>query len=200
MKKALLLINLQQDFLRGPMMIPEAENTLGYINELLQNTPYDEVIFSRDFYPENHISFADTHGKAVGSTLKTEVSDIFLYPKHCVADTQGASFPENLIISPATQEVFTGTKKDFPAYSSFFELNPFMPTGLHPYLQEKDIELIEIAGWGLEYRVKHTCLDAARLGYITCLHYKGAAAVNSKTGGKQEVILELLESSVSILS
>jgi len=59
--------------------------------------------------------------------------------------------------------------------------------------------LLEVVGLALDYCVKFTCLDAAQLGYVTCLHFNGTRAVNVKPENGKDAIYEMLQNSVTIL-
>jgi len=59
MKKALIVVDVQNDFCEGgALAVPFANNIIPYINKLITKNYYDEVVFTQDFHPENHQSFA----------------------------------------------------------------------------------------------------------------------------------------------
>lgn len=72
-KTALLLIDVQDCFLEanttsgepGSLSVP-ASHIIPRINQLRaeKSCLFDEVVFSQDFHPENHVSFGSTHGLA----------------------------------------------------------------------------------------------------------------------------------------
>jgi len=72
-------------------------------------------------------------------------------------------------------------------------------TGLEDYLKYHDIELVEIVGLAMDYCVKYTCLDAAKIGFVTCLHFNGTRAVNASPDNGQKAIYEMLENTVTVL-
>lgn len=200
MKKALIVVDVQNDFCEaGALEVPGASSVIPYINSLIQENEYDEIIFTQDWHPADHKSFASNNGKNVGETVNMNGIPQFMWPDHCVQGTFGAEFHPNLDITKATHIVQKGKNSEIDSYSGFQDNNHFMKTDLDDYLKFKDIELVEIAGLALDYCVKYTCLDAAKNGYITCLHFNGTKAVNVKPENAKNAIYELLENSVTVL-
>jgi len=77
MTQALLIIDVQNDFLPpdGALAVPDGEDVIAPINELLASDRFGLVIATRDWHPPDHHSF-----KAQGGP----------WPEHCVQDTAGA--------------------------------------------------------------------------------------------------------------
>lgn len=200
MKKALIVVDVQNDFCEGGALeVPGANSVIPYINSLIAENEYDEIIFTQDWHPANHKSFASNNGKKVGETINLNGISQFMWPDHCVQGSFGAEFHANLDISKATHIVQKGKNPEIDSYSGFQDNNHFMKTDLDDYLKFKDIELVEIVGLALDYCVKFTCLDAAKNGYITCLHFNGTKAVNIKPDNAKNTVYELLENSVTVL-
>lgn len=200
MKKALIVVDVQNDFCEsGALEVPNASEVIPYINSLIESNIYDEIIFTQDWHPANHKSFASNNEKNIGDVIELNGIQQFMWPDHCVQGSHGAEFHKDLNTSNINHIVRKGTNSEIDSYSAFQDNNHFMQTDLDNYLKEKNIELIEIVGLALDYCVKYTCLDAVSNGYITCLHFQGTKAVNVKPENGRDTIYQLLENGVSIL-
>lgn len=200
MKKALIVVDVQNDFCEGGALeVPNASEAIPYINSLIESNIYDEIIFTQDWHPSNHKSFASNNEKNIGDVIELNGIQQFMWPDHCVQGSHGAEFHKDLNTSNINHIVRKGTNPEIDSYSAFQDNNHFMQTDLDNYLKEKNIELIEIVGLALDYCVKYTCLDAVSNGYITCLHFQGTKAVNVKPENGRDTIYQLLENGVSIL-
>lgn len=200
MKKALIVVDVQNDFCEGGALeVPNASEIIPYINSLIDSNIYDEIIFTQDWHPANHKSFASNNGKNIGDIIELNGIQQFMWPDHCVQGSHGAEFHKDLNTSKINHIVRKGTNSEIDSYSAFQDNNHFMQTDLDNYLKEKNIELVEVVGLALDYCVKYTCLDAVSNGYITCLHFQGTKAVNVKPENGRNTIYQLLENGVSIL-
>ena len=201
MKKALIVVDVQNDFCEGgALAVPKAKEIIPYVNLLMEDSTYDEIILTQDWHPANHKSFASNNGKKVGESIELNGYSQFMWPDHCVQGSFGAEFHKDLNLEKVTHIVQKGKNPEVDSYSGFQDNNQLVKTDLEDYLKFKDIELVEIVGLALDYCVKYTCIDAANAGFITCLHYKGTKAVNVKPGNDKDAIIELLENNVTILS
>lgn len=201
MKKALIIVDVQNDFCDGgALAVPGADEIIPYMNLLTRDNEYDEIILTQDWHPANHKSFASNNNRNVGETIQLNGTSQFMWPDHCVQGTFGADFREALDRSKATHIVQKGKNPEIDSYSAFQDNNHFMKTDLDDYLKYHDIKLVEICGLALDYCVKFTCLDAVRNGYITCLHFNGTRAVNVKPDNGKDTVYQLVESGVSILA
>ncbi|MBT0572024.1 bifunctional nicotinamidase/pyrazinamidase [Riemerella anatipestifer] len=200
MKKALIVVDVQNDFCEGgALAVPNANEIIPYINLLIEENQYDKIIFTQDWHPANHKSFASNNGKKVGETISLNGVPQFMWPDHCVENSFGAEFHKDLNTSKVDYIVKKGKNPEIDSYSAFQDNNHFMKTGLADYLKENDIQLVEIVGLALDYCVKYTCLDAVKEGFLTCLHFNGTRAVNVKPENERDAIYEMLENGVTIL-
>lgn len=201
MKKALLIVDMQNDFCdNGTLAVPNANLIIPYINELLQGNYYQEIIFSQDWHPAGHKSFASNNQKNVGEVINLNGHSQVMWPDHCVQNSFGAAFHQELDIAKATHIVQKGKNPEVDSYSAFQDNDHQLKTDLNDYLQSKEIQLVEVVGLALDYCVKYTCIDAVDNGYITCLHFQGTKAVNIHPNDGKETIYQLLEKGVSILA
>ena len=200
MKKALIIVDVQNDFCEGgALAVPGANEIISYINLLMEENEYDKIVLTQDWHPANHKSFASTNGKKVGDTIILNGIPQCMWPDHCVQGTSGAEFHKDLNREKVDHIIQKGKNIDFDSYSGFQDNNHFTKTGLDDYLKYHDIQLLEVVGLALDYCVKFTCLDAAQLGYVTCLHFNGTRAVNVKPENGKDAIYEMLQNSVTIL-
>ena len=201
MKKALIIVDVQNDFCEGgSLAVPGASEIIPYINGLMDSDQYDQIVLTQDFHPANHKSFASNNSRNVGETIKLNGIPQFMWPDHCVQGTPGAEFHPALNRDKATHIIQKGKNPEIDSYSAFQDNNHFMKTGLTDFLKYHDIELVEIAGLALDYCVRATCLDAVKEGFITCLHFNGTRAVNVKPDSGKDTIYELIENKVSVLA
>lgn len=200
MKKALIVVDVQNDFCEGgALAVPNANEVIPYINLLMEDNQYDEIVLTQDWHPANHASFASNNGRKVGETIILNGIPQFMWPDHCVQGTHGAEFHSDLNVSRATHIVQKGKNDQIDSYSAFFDNNHFASTGLADYLRSKDIELVEVVGLAADYCVKYTCLDAVKEDFITCLHFNGTRGVNVKPDSTKNAMYEMLEKNVTIL-
>ncbi len=200
MKKALIIVDVQNDFCEGgALAVPGANGVIPYINLLMEENDYAQIVLTQDWHPADHKSFASTNGKKVGETINLNGIPQFMWPDHCVQGTPGAEFHPDLDRTKVTHIIQKGKNAEFDSYSAFQDNNHFMKTGLDDFLKYHDIQLVEIAGLALDYCVKATCLDAVQNGYITCLHFNGTKAVNVKPENGRDAVYEMLQHSVTIL-
>lgn len=200
MKKALIIVDVQNDFCDGgALAVPGANEVIPYINELMKDNQYDQIVLTQDWHPADHKSFASTNGKKVGDSINLNGLPQFMWPDHCVQGTFGAEFHADLDRSKVTNIVQKGKNAEFDSYSGFQDNNHFMKTGLEDFLKYHDIQLVEIVGLALDYCVKFTCLDAVQAGFITCLHFNGTKAVNVKPENGRDAIYQMIENGVTVL-
>ena len=200
MKKALIIVDVQNDFCEGgALAVPGSGEIIPYINLLMQDNEYDQIVLTQDWHPANHKSFASNNGKKVGDSIILNGIPQFMWPDHCVQGTHGAEFHPDLNREKVTHIVQKGTNAEFDSYSGFQDNNHFVKTGLDDFLKYHDIQLVEIVGLALDYCIKYTCLDAAELGYVTCLQFNGTRAVNAKPDNGKNAIYEMLQNAVTVL-
>ena len=200
MKKALIVVDVQNDFCEGgALAVPGANSIIPYINLLMEENEYDQIVLTQDFHPSDHKSFASNNGKKIGEVIELNGVKQFMWPDHCVQGTFGAEFHKDLNISKATHIIQKGKNPEVDSYSGFQDNQGKVKTGLEDFLKYHDIQLVEVVGLALDYCVKYTCNDAVKAGFITCLHFNGTKAVNVQPENGRDAIYEMLENSVTVL-
>jgi nicotinamidase-related amidase len=180
-RSALIIIDVQNDFITGTLAIKDAEQIIAPINKL-RFMYFDHIptFISQDFHPKNHMSFCETHGVEKYSKktlhLKTEddttlVIEQYMWPAHCVKNTDGVEFHKDLILTKVDKFIQKGTKKNVESYSAFGDQfnGKYENTYLEDWLKNKDITDIILTGLATDYCVYNTALDALRLGYTVHL-------------------------------
>jgi nicotinamidase/pyrazinamidase len=189
MKRALLVVDLQNDFLPGgALAVPEGNTILPFVAELLRTGKnYDLIVVTQDWHPPGHGSFASSHDGTEPFQLG-ELSGLpqMLWPDHCVEETKGAQLSLEIekaveAIGMAGRSVLTvkkGQHRDVDSYSAFFDNARLHDTGLQSALMERGISDVDVVGLALDYCVKATAIDAASLGFKTRVLLQGTRPVD----------------------
>ena len=178
MKKALLVIDVQNDFCpAGALEVAGGNEIIPYINE--EMVKYDCVVLTQDWHPKGHSSFATSHeGKNPLELIKMPYGDQVLWPDHCVQGSKGAEFHPDLNIEQANAIIRKGSNPFIDSYSAFFENDRKTPTGLDGYLKSLEIEKINLVGLATDFCVNYSAQDAANLGYKVSVLEKMCRAID----------------------
>ncbi len=161
---ALIIVDLQKDFLPGgALAVKGGDEIVRPINLLMKN--FNLILATKDWHPENHVSFADSHGLPVGEVIDVYGFPQSLWPKHCLQNTQGAEFPDLLLSRYIDKIFYKGTKIDVDSYSAFFDNAKMGVTGLYRFLEHQKIAKLFFCGLASEFCVKHSVLDALELNF-----------------------------------
>jgi nicotinamidase/pyrazinamidase len=187
LKAALLVVDLQNDFLPGGALpVPEGDSIIPRLNEVISAFALAglPIFFTRDWHPPNHCSFRAQGG---------------VWPPHCVQGTQGAELSERLDRPAGSVVISKGDRPDKEAYSGF------QGTDLAARLRRLGVREVYVGGLATEYCVKTTAEDALREGFavrlmLDCVrglevhHGDSAAAIDwMRTAGAAAVnALELI--------
>jgi nicotinamidase/pyrazinamidase len=197
--RALLLIDLQNDFLPGGALpVPEGDAVIPLANRL--QTHFDLVVATQDWHPRNHSSFAANHpGKRPGDLVELNGLPQVLWPVHCVQGTAGARFAPSLRLGAVRHVFKKGVEPDIDSYSGFFDNGHRRATGLGDYLRRHRVTEVCLLGLATDYCVKFTALDAMALGFRTCLIEDACRGVNLKPGDVAEAIREMKAAGLVVL-
>lgn len=196
--KALLVVDVQNDFFEdGSLPVPDSYQIIPVINNLIEI--FDFKVFTQDWHPPNHKSFASNHpGKEVFDVIKLNGIDQILWPDHCVQESQGSQFQEDIKI-PGDAPVFKkGKDPEVDSYSGFFDNKKGHSTGLGDFLKEKGVDEVFICGLAADVCVKFTALDSVELGFQTNLIADGTAAVNMNLDDYDKALIEMNKKGVNI--
>lgn len=179
MKTALLLVDLQNDFLPGgSLAIPKGNKIFPVINELLKYS-FDFIVAIKDWHPAQHKSFAVNHReKKIGEHILLEGIDQILWPVHCVQNSPGADFSPLLDTRNIQKIFFKGIEENIDSYSTFFDNMHRRSTGLEEFLKESNVSRIFIAGLATDYCVKYSVMEALTLGFDTVVIEDACVGIN----------------------
>jgi len=172
--RALLIVDLQNDFLpAGSLGVKEGDKIIPTINSLMDSFPI--IIASKDWHPEGSVHFD-------------------YWPVHCVANTEGAAFPDSLDSNKIQDIFYKGTDNKDDGYSAFEATNK----NLTQYLSDKKVEELYVVGIATDYCVKASVIDALNEEIKTYIITDAIKAVN-QTPGDDLKALEELEGKGAIL-
>ena len=170
---ALIVVDVQNDFCEGgSLAVPGGEDVVPVINGLVQYCESRQIpmFFSRDWHPENHISFKEQGGP---------------WPPHCVQGQKGAAFHPELYIPSSAAVISKATSPDKDAYSAFDG------TELLEILRGQSILRVFICGLATDYCVKSTALDALKEGFEVFIVTDGIKGVNVQPDDSSRALEEL---------
>jgi nicotinamidase len=187
---ALVVVDMQTDFISGSLAVPDAASIIEPINSML-SLPFALKVGTKDFHPPKHISFASTHNKSIGDRItiyrpdssdsKSDAGiDQVLWPDHCVQSTPGCEFVEGLNSSAFDAVVHKGTHPKVECYSAFGDPWGVTAMELPSLLSAKGVTDVFVVGLAGDYCVKSTAIDAVKYG--------------SKTGSRTWVVEDLVRS------
>ena len=198
MREALILVDIQNDFLPGgALAVPAGDQVIAVANQLVNR--FSCVVATQDWHPPDHGSFASQHaGRKPGEMIQLSGLDQILWPDHCVQGTFGAEFAVGLN-QPSGIRVFPkGTDRAIDSYSGFFDNGHQKSTGLSDFLASEAVERVYILGLATDYCVKFTALDARQLGWETVLIEDGCRGVELQSGDVASAIGEMAAAGVRI--
>jgi nicotinamidase/pyrazinamidase len=170
MTEALLIIDVQNDFLSGgALAVPDGDQVIDRVNALAADPRFAVVIATRDWHPPDHDSFQAQGGP---------------WPEHCVRDTPGAQLSDRLGATHIDAVVDTGTERGAEGYSGFESEE------LLQLLRLEEVNAVTIVGLATDVCVYHTARDALRQ----------ALAVTIDTGAVRGLDPEATEKALSELA
>lgn len=184
MKTALLIVDMQNDFMPGGALpVPNADKLVPFILQLISmRKKFDYVFAGMDWHPKNHISFRTRGGP---------------WPIHCVAETEGAELvgPLKDAVCVSGGIIRKGALKDTDSYSMFYD-NGGRQTELVKLIAEGEYNKVSIVGVALEVCVKVTAEHALKMGLQTEVLTNGCASLTPE--GANETIESLRAQGVRI--
>jgi nicotinamidase/pyrazinamidase len=176
--KALLLIDIQNDFIPGgALAVPNGDKVLDTVNKLQNH--FDLVIATQDWHPANHKSFASQHeGKQVFEVIELDGLKQVLWPDHCVQGTKGAEFSLKLEMNRVEAIFRKGTNATIDSYSGFYDNGHLKSTGLADYLKGKGVTDVYLVGLAGDYCVYFSAKDALAEGFQTYLIEDAIRSIN----------------------
>jgi nicotinamidase/pyrazinamidase len=200
MKEALILVDIQYDFMPGGALpVADGDAIVPVANRLQPR--FDLVVATQDWHPANHGSFASSHpGRKPGELAELGGSPQVLWPDHCVQGSHGAELHRDLDLSRVARVFRKGTDPEVDGYSGFFDNGRRNATGLGDYLREQQVTDVYVMGLAADYCVKWTALDALQLGFRTHLVEDGTRGVELRPGDVAAAVDEMRRAGIAITS
>jgi nicotinamidase/pyrazinamidase len=196
--KALILVDLQNDFLPGgALAVPDGDAVIPVANRLQPMFPV--VVATQDWHPANHGSFAVNHpGKRIFEQIDLNGLPQTLWPIHCVQNTSGAELASGLNRERIAKVFQKGTDAGIDSYSGFFDNGHRRATGMTEWLNGRGVTEVHICGLATDYCVKFTALDAVSSGFKTWLIEDASRGVNLQMNDVNNAIAEMKKAGVLI--
>lgn len=200
MNKALLLIDIQNDFCPGgSLAVPRGDEVVSVANDYIKKFGDGLIIATQDWHPANHKSFASNHAgkKPFVDVIMLNGLTQVLWTDHCVQNTPGADFHPDLLPIPI---VFCkGEDPEVDSYSGFFDNGKRHQTQLDSFLKENSVNELTVMGLATDYCVKFTVLDALELGYKVNVVEAGCRAVNLKPNDDKVAFVSMKAAGAEII-
>jgi nicotinamidase/pyrazinamidase len=198
-KKALVLVDLQNDFIPGgSLAVREGDAVIPIANRMQKK--FGLVLATQDWHPKNHGSFASNHrGKHPGDMIELGGLPQVLWPDHCVQGSRGAEFHPVLDLSKVARVFRKGTDPAIDSYSTFFDNAHRKSTGVGDYLKGEKVTDVYLLGLATDYCVKFSALDAMTLGFKTHVIIDGCRGVELNPGDTAVAIEEMRRAGVEMV-
>jgi nicotinamidase-related amidase len=192
-RPALIVVDFQNDFCPpdGSLAVQQGRDIAPVVNQLL-DLPFSLKIATKDWHPQDHVSFASNHSPPNNVPFASEITiqnphnpeeseTTRLWPDHCIQGTKGADLVDELNASKIDHVIEKGQDKRVEMYSAFAD--PFLsPTvsksKLEETLKTAGITHVYTVGLATDYCVKFTALDAAKAGFTTVVVEEGTRPVD----------------------
>jgi nicotinamidase/pyrazinamidase len=158
---ALIVVDVQNDFVSGTMAIPEAKSIIGPINALAE--AFINVVVTTDWHPVGHVSFASAHPGAMhGDWVEASYGRQRVFHDHCVQGSWGAELDPDLRLTKAQLLLRKGYRLGVESNGCFYENDQVTRTGLTEYLRARGIGRVFCTGLARYGCVLQSALGAAR--------------------------------------
>lgn len=170
---ALLIVDVQKDFCQGGALeISNGDEVVPVLNIWIERALEKgvPVYASRDWHPKEHVSFKEQGGS---------------WPPHCLQDSEGALFHQDLLLPDSIIKVTKGVRLDHDQNSAFDE------TGLSVHLHSAGIKRLWVGGLAEDVCVLATALDGSKEGFEVILIGEATRPVTKQSGIKAREIMRL---------
>lgn len=182
---ALLLVDVQNDFCPGGSLpVADGDQVVPVLTRYADRfREADRPIFaSRDWHPARTTHFKDHGG---------------VWPVHCVQGTRGADFHPDLRLPDETIVVSKGMGPEEDSYSAF-EARDEDGRPLAQHLADRGVRRLYLGGLATDYCVKHSTLDARRLGFEVILLGDAIRGVDVEPGDAERALDEMREAGATL--
>lgn len=196
MKKALLAVDIQNDFVEGGALGCEGgKKVAADVKELIRESKKDGTYAL-------HISTQDWHkggGCTNGGHIEENPDYVDSWPGHCIAGTEGAEFCKPLEKSDFDYRILKG--HETPSYSGFSS-NAYesedKSLSLVEILEREGVKAVDIVGIAFDYCVSQTATDARDKGFDVRVIKAYTATINKENEDK--ICEELRKDGIEVIS
>jgi nicotinamidase/pyrazinamidase len=174
MRNALLIVDLQNDFVEGGSLpVPGGKTVVAQVSRHLRHfrTEYSFVVASRDYHEDPGTHFSE------------QPDFVSTWPKHCVIGTSGAILctPILNLVREKYINVVVDKGRHGEAQSAF-EAADARGHLLYDVLREARVEHVDICGLITEYCVRASALDARKKELQVRILVNLCGAANAEAG------------------
>ncbi len=189
--KARSVVDVRYDFCPGgSLAVEQGGQVVPFINGI--RGEYALVVFTQDWHPPRHESFASNNpGAKVGELIRLRGQQQIMWPDHCVQGTKGAELHGSLDRRTDDPIVRKGELAEVDSYSGFLDNDGRHETGLRELLEEQGVREVDVVGLATDYCVKFTVLDALKFGFKVGVPREGCRAVNLSPGDGEKAFQEM---------
>ena len=174
--KALLVNDVQNDFCPGgTLAVPDGDHIVPVINNLMNH--FDLILASRDWHPEESRHFE-------------------YWPRHCVKDTKGADYHDDLNTAKINLELFKGTENVDDGYSAFEATN----MNLLQVLRDNDVTELYVTGIATEFCIRATVLEALKNDIRTFVITDAVKGIAAKPEDPEKALEEMKQAGATLVS
>jgi nicotinamidase/pyrazinamidase len=190
MAKALLIIDVQNDFCEGgALAVAGGAAVAGKISKFLEESSYDLVVASRDWHD------ADSTNSGHFAEAGTEPNYTTTWPVHCVADTPGASYHPNLETKKIDVDIYKGQGQN--GYS-IFEGVTEAGESFTQLLKDKNILEVDIVGIATDHCVLASAMDSKEHGLKVRVISSLTAGVSATS--TEAAIDQMVDNGIEVIS
>jgi nicotinamidase/pyrazinamidase len=156
MAKALLLIDIQNDFCEGgALAVSGGAAVATKVSKYMAESSYDLVVASRDWHD------ADNNNSGHFAEPGTSPNYTNTWPIHCVANTPGAAYHPNLATDLIEVDIYKGQGQN--GYS-IFEGVTETGESFQQLLQARGISEVDVVGIATDHCVLASAMDSKKHG------------------------------------
>ena len=177
MRKILVAVDLQKDFIDGSLTVPGAADFIPVINEAKHK--FDLIYFTLDWHPLGHCSFKEQGGP---------------WPVHCVHHTAGAAIPDCILEGLDEGNIrFVLKGQVTEQYGAFADVTP----STQDYFKPGDE--VTVCGLASEYCVFETVKNIKAIADKVCFKVRVWLGGTAKFDNYNDLLAFASESGIEVI-